>query len=380
VTRPAVFVRLGNTPIPRVLRMMSVAREVGLAPRFLGAHREPGLPARDEWEGWEIERIGPYFPLLNGRRFFLYLFSVLRYWLALLARLSQLRPAVVHVSDFELFWPARLYTLLARRPLLYNIHDNLAQRYRCPRPVAALLNVLEGVAARAATVTLVPEDFRRAALPAWARKKVHVVRNTPIDPGFTPPAAPDGRPITLFFGGWIDAGRGIRELAELAGDHPELRLRVAGNGDADLLEEVARMPGVESLGFLTHAEVMAETASCDLVTALYDPTRPINRFAASNKIAEALAVGRPLIFNSELEIAALLAPFRCALVVPYGDTRRLGEELLRLRADPENYREMCARARQAYEQHYAWEVVRGATLVALRAAGISLDVEQETGS
>ena len=41
---------------------------------------------------------------------------------------------------------------------------------------------------------------------------------------------------------------------------------------------------------------------------------------------------------------------------------------------------MCARARQAYEQHYAWEVVRGATLVALRAAGISLDVEQETGS
>lgn len=246
----AVFVRLANQPIPRVLRMMTVARGLGLRPRFVGAHRDPGLPAEDEWEGFAVERIGPCFPLLNGRRPVLYVVSVLRYGFALLWRLIGLRPGVVHVSDFELYWPARLYTALTGTPLLYNIHDNLSQRYRCPRIVAATLNVLEGLAARCATVALVPEAFRRAALPRWARSNVHVVRNTPIDPGCTPPAARDGRPVTLFFGGWIDAGRGLRQLAGLAQGEPGLCLRVAGDGDAELLAEVEAMDPVETLGYL----------------------------------------------------------------------------------------------------------------------------------
>ena len=50
---------------------------------------------------------------------------------------------------------------------------------------------------------------------------------------------------------------------------------------------------------MPNEDVIAETARCDFSAALYDPIRPINRFAASNKIAEALAVGRPLIINDD---------------------------------------------------------------------------------
>ena len=366
----AIFVRLCNSPIPRVVRMMTVVRELGYHPHFFGAHRVPGLPTMDEWEGFEVERIGPSFPLLNGRRPLLYISSVFRYGAALIWNLARLRPRLVHVSDFELFWPARVYTALTRTPLLYNIHDNVSQRYRCPRIVAAILNFLEGLAARAATVTLVPEDFRRAALPSWCRSNVHVIRNTPIDPGCSLPNDFQNRPVTLFFGGWIDAGRGLRELAQLAANEPKMHLLVAGEGDAELLAEVAAMNNVDTLGFLTHAEVMAKTAGCDFVCALYDPARPINRFAASNKIAEALAVGRPLLINAELEIAKLLKPYGCTITTEYGDLSQVGAELLRLRADKGEYDAMCARARQAYEDHFSWGVVHKASLSAFAAAGI----------
>jgi glycosyltransferase involved in cell wall biosynthesis len=350
--------------------MMVVARDLGLAPRFLGAFRESDLPRTDDWEGWEVERIGPYFPLLNGRRPLLYLASVLRYDAALLRRLVELRPAMVHVSDFELFLPARIYTALAGSPLIYNIHDNLSQRYRCPRAVARLLNVLEGLAARAATVTVVPEEFRRAALPSWARAGVQVVRNSPIDPGYSPPAPLGERPTTLFFAGWLDEGRGIRQLLDLASSGAGLRLRVAGQGDDALLARIAATDTVEFLGYLRHAEVMSQTARCDFVTALYDPRRPINRYAASNKIAEALAVGRPPIINRELKIAALLEPYDCAVVVDYDDIASLGERLARLRSDEGRYRGMCQRARRAYEEHYSWEVVRAASRSAFQTAGL----------
>jgi len=68
VTAAAVFLRQGSRPIPRVARMMRVARELGYNPVFFGAYRDANLPAQDSWEGFEIQRVGKFFPLVNGTR------------------------------------------------------------------------------------------------------------------------------------------------------------------------------------------------------------------------------------------------------------------------------------------------------------------------
>ena len=348
---------------------MTVARTVGLQPRFVGARRERSRRRDEVWEGFPVELIGPSFPLVNGRRPGLYVGSVVVFWLALLAYLMRARPAVVHVSDFELYWPARWYSLVARVPLIYNIHDNLSQRYRVWRLVAKALNIIEGAAAITATVTVVPEGFRRAALPSWARSKVVVVRNAPIDPGSCPPECRDGATVILFVGGWIDAGRGMETLAELVERNDGLRLRVAGMGDPQMISALEAHPRIDVLGYLPQSEVIRETAGADFVCALYDPIRPINRFAASNKIAESLAVGRPLVINRELEIAKVLAPYRCTVEVDYGDPADLAERLRKLRTARQEYQAMCSRARRAYEDHYAWESVRADILGVYRVTG-----------
>ena len=48
----AVFVKLADRPIPRVVRMMAVARELGFEPLFLGVRRQRGLPSTAVWEGY----------------------------------------------------------------------------------------------------------------------------------------------------------------------------------------------------------------------------------------------------------------------------------------------------------------------------------------
>ena len=364
----ALFVRLGSRPIPRVERMMVVARDLGLAPLFVGAYRENGLESHDTWNGWPIRRLGWGFPLLNGRRPWVYLWAVFLFNAALLRFLVRIRPVIVHASDIEVYPACWIYARCFRKRLLLNIHDNLAQRYRVPRLVGMWLNALEGMAIVGSDAAVVPEAFRREALPRWCQRRVSVIRNTPIDPGVTPPSSRSDR-IRILMAGWIDWGRGLAALLRLAASSPGIELRIAGEGAPELVAEVRKERAVTYLGFLAHEEIIEEARRADFIVALYDPSRLINRYAAPNKLAEALAVGRPVIINREVRVAQALEAAGCSVPVNYGALDGLAQRLKALVDDKQRYREMCARARQLYEDQYSWTSVRAATLSVYRQIG-----------
>jgi glycosyltransferase involved in cell wall biosynthesis len=363
--RIAVFARLGSRPIPRVVRMARTTVELGFEPLFLGALRDRDLDRIGEWQGLRIERLGPYFPLLNGRHPYIFLRSVIGYNCALFRRLRRRRPELVHASDIETMPAVALYRFLNRVHLVYNIHDNVAQRYELPSALRAMLNFIEGCCVLRSDVTVVPEDFRRTALPAWCRHKVSVVRNTPGDIAFVPPPAPtDGR-IRLFFGGWLDWGRGLRALLAIAESSPRVRLRIAGEGSEDIIRYLKSHPAATYLGFLDQDSVLEETRNSHVVAALYDPARQINRFAASNKLAEALAIGRPVFLNDEMEIARQFAGKSCVISGPYADAVSSWKLVERLLDDWPSYLHACGEARQEYERRYAWAPVHEAMIEAL---------------
>lgn len=363
----AVFARMGSRPIPRVIRMMDVAKAAGFNPVFAGAFREPGLPERDEWNGHPVIRLGKPFPMLNGRRPLTYVRSVATYNRALARFLAETQPALVHCSDVETSFGA----LASRRPdgqrRIYNIHDNIAQRYQLPTVARWLLNQLEGGIVRAFDVALTPEGFRRDALPAWARSNVAVVRNTPKDPGFSLPPPSDGV-IRIFFGGWLDWGRGLGAMVDLVAENSDFELRVAGEGSPEIIAKLKATPRVTYLGFLDHHAILAETAQAHLIPALYDPARLINRFAASNKLAEALAVGRPILINSEMMIAREFGDAGCVIKAPYQEVGGCAAALHAFVRSADAYRRACGEARELYQRLYAWDVAEAAMREAIGPA------------
>lgn len=143
--KKAIFCRLSSQLVPRVLRMMNVARSAGYDTLFLSARREPDLPKQDRASGHAIRRIGRFFPLLNGRSPFIYLGGVLAYNAVSFCNLWQERAEVVHCSDFETMPAAIAYRIIFRSRLIYNIHDNLSERYNLHRWLRAVLNVIEGL-------------------------------------------------------------------------------------------------------------------------------------------------------------------------------------------------------------------------------------------
>jgi glycosyltransferase involved in cell wall biosynthesis len=339
--------------------MMLVAQDLGVDPIFCGAMRDEGLEREDSWDGWKVVRLGKPFPLLNGTRPLLYVKSVLSYNVQLFRYLRKTRPELLHSSDFETMPASVLYKLVSRCRLIHNIHDNLAQRYDVSTVTASVLNFFEGLNVLFSDVTLVPEDFRRAALPRWCQRKVSVIRNTPQDCHYSSPDEIVGEnKVRIFFGGWLDWGRGLGSLLQLAQENDDVEVRVAGEGAPEVIREIESIKNVQYLGFMTHDAVLKETQRCHFVSALYDPIRKINRFAASNKLAESLATGRPVILNEEMLIAETIGDSSCLITEKYANITKLAPRLRALVSDRDSYAEASLEARRIYDEMFAWEPIR----------------------
>jgi glycosyltransferase involved in cell wall biosynthesis len=349
--------RTSSRPIPRVIRMMIVAKEMKLKPVFVGANREEGLLTKDVWDGMEVNRVGGFYPMLNGAGFLTYIKGVFSYNLSAYKFIKNEQPAIIHVSDVESFPAAFVFSLFNKTRLLYNIHDNLAQRYSLPKIVNGALNILEGLIVKYSDETIVPEKFRALSLPKFCQNKISVIRNTPIDPGFSEPREKD-KIIRIVFAGWLDKGRGIDTLLELSAVMPNVRLLIAGEGDKGLVDKIKGSPNCKYLGFLDHEKVLELTEKSDFVFAHYSPHRIINMYAAPNKLAESLAVGRPIIINGEAFVSRLVKDYECGIVTSYGDVDSLREAILDLFSEPATYDAMCNRARKLFEKEYCWEKVK----------------------
>jgi glycosyltransferase involved in cell wall biosynthesis len=352
-----ICLRTSSRPIPRVIRMMTVAKEMELEPIFVGANREENLLKKDVWDGMEVNRVGKFYPMLNGAGFFTYIKGVCSFNISAYKFIKKERPSIIHVSDVESFPAAFIYTLFNNTGLLYNIHDNLAQRYALPKIVNAVLNFLEGLIVKYSDQTIVPEKFRASSLPKFCQNKISVIRNTPIDPGFSQPREKDDI-IRIVFAGWLDVGRGIDTLLELASTMPNIKLSIAGEGDKEIVSKIKSLPNCKYFGFLDHEEVLKLTKNSDFVFAHYSPHRIINRYAAPNKLAESLAVGRPVLINNEALVSSLVKDFDCGIVSNYGDVESLKLFILDLTKDPKRYDAMCFRSRELFEKEYCWEKVK----------------------
>ena len=238
--------------------------------------------------------------------------------------------------------------------MIYNIHDNLSQRYNIPKPLKYALNVLEGINVILSDVSIVPESFRKKSLPKWCQNKVSIVKNSPEDPKFHPKQSMNDK-INIFFGGWIDEGRGLNKLISLS-KQKNIQIIVAGDGDQKIIKKLESSKSIEYLGFLTHKEVINQTIKSDYVWALYDPSREINRFAASNKIAEGLAVGRPIIINKELEVFNNLKKYNCLIPITYDESEENIVNYLN-EISSLKYKNLSANCREAFNSNYAWELI-----------------------
>ena len=232
-------------------------------------------------------------------------------------------------------------------PWVYDQFDPYRGRIAVPG-VRGLVGRLEEGTARRATARVVPSAHRRVGAFADAA----VVENAPDEPR-TPTG--EGRPGTLFYGGVLVDGRGLRTARQAVSRAEGWTFRVAGFGPLEK-ELGAAAPDVEWLGRLGHPDLLAQMSGSSVVLATYDPADPNNRRTASNKLAEAAWAGRPIVASEGTVVGAAVAEHRLGHVVRHGDVDGLVGVLETVAGQGPDDRAALAAAGDRYLADHGWPV------------------------
>ena len=349
-----VFVR-SKSPAgiePRVAKEAATLARAGYEVHAILWDRECAFPAEETHDGVRIHRYHLRAP--EGQPDLIALLP--RWWWYSFRRIASLRPQIIHAVDFDTILPASAAARLAGAKLVYDIFDFYAEMVTAdlsPR-FREVLAKRERRMIEKADLVILP-DLRRTVQFGTARpKRLVEIMNVPEDRA-VPAGAEDPSHFVVFYGGMIANDRGLVDLV-VACEATGARFIVAGHGpdEAALLNTIETSPASTYLGTIPYQEVLERTANCHAVPALYDPSVPNNRFAAPNKLFEAMMFSKPVLASEGTAAGDIVREVGCGLVVRYGDREALKRALESLMLSPADCAAMGARGRRAFEGKYNW--------------------------
>ena len=352
-----VFVR-SKSPAglePRIAKEAGTLARAGFEVHVILWDRELAYPEEETRDGIRIHRFRLRAP--EGQPSLALLLP--RWWAHLFFRLLRLRPDVVHAVDFDTVVPAYGAAQLAGARLVYDIFDFYAEMI-----TATLSDRLRGSLAKwerrmiaRADAVIVPDLRRQEQFGTTRPKRLVEILNVPEDRP-VPRAREDPDQFVVFYGGMIARDRGLKDLV-IACEDVGAKLVVAGHGpdEAELLNHIESSHAASYLGTISYDEVLERTAACQVVAALYDPGVPNNRFAAPNKLFEAMMFAKPVLVSEGTLAADIVREVGCGLVVRYGDREALKKALESLMLSSSEAAAMGARGRAAFERRYNWKAM-----------------------
>ena len=293
-----------------------------------------------------------------------------RWWWYAFRRVASLRPDVVHAVDFDTIVPGYAAARFAGgAKVVYDIFDFYAEMVTADVPprIRHALTMWERAMIGKADLVILPDLRRREQFGTVRPKRLVEIMNVPENRGVAGKTE-DPDHFVVFYGGMISKDRGLIDLV-VACEATGARLLVAGHGpdEAALLDTIETSPASTYLGTIPYEEVLDRTANCNAVAVLYDPKVPNNRFAAPNKLFEAMMFSKPVIVSEGSAAAELVREVGCGVVVPYGDRVALTRALESLMLSPSESSEMGARGRRAFETKYNWRAMEPLLLESYRA-------------
>lgn len=377
---------LENNPYPQDVRVRAEAESLTKAGHGVTviAPRAHGQPRFERVDGVGVIR----FPLVDGSRRGMPGF-VLEYLMAgsslhLVALYELVRGAtVLHIHNPpDVFFPAGALYRLAGRKVVFDHHDLFPETVEvkfgsrsAARVAAACQRLTFAVANHVLATNTSYEDVARNG--GLQPQQITVVRNGP-------PAAWTRLPVShregsleqvrLAYLGAISVQDGVDGLAPVLARLREsgsigVRLTIVGDGDGrPAVERALASHGVADVvtftGRVAPARVPELLADADICV---DPAPPtdVNERSTMTKIAEYLALGKPVVAYDLLETRRTAAD--AALLVPRGDVAAFAQAISLLAGDPALRRRLANAARARAVASLTWEQSERALLRAYEA-------------
>jgi glycosyltransferase involved in cell wall biosynthesis len=373
--KPRVVMLFEANPYPQDVRLRLEAEALAAAGYAVEAlvPRGRGQRRRERINGVEARRFRSLEGSVYGAKGFLaeYVVAVLALHLSALASLVR-GASILHIHNPpDLFFPIAALYRLAGRKVVFDHHDLAPEtiEFKFGRGLLSRLAVLFERLTFASSNHVIATNMSYAEV-AYRRghKKpsdVTIVRNAPPSSWIALPLRISEGALQsphVVYAGAMSGQDGVvalaRVMASLCEINPDLkpRLTIIGDGDErpNLEAECARLGVSDRVTFTGWVppervpELLQEADVC------VEPAPPIkvNNVSTMTKVAEYLALGKPVVAYDMLETRRTVGD--AALLVPADDTAGFAEQIARLARDPE-LRARLAQAARSRASEISWE-------------------------
>jgi len=285
----------------------------------------------------------------------------------------QTRSDIYHLHDPELLLIAPALWLLARRPIVYDVHEYYPEAIPAKeyiprllrRPAAFAYVVLERLVTPVLAGFIQPTPAQMA-LCSWTQKPKALVANYAWADHYPEPDWSRPRPHVAVHTGSLTRSRAIgemiRAMPQVVERFPDARLVLLGQPQSESYEQelmaLAKRSRVRKTvqfaGWVPFPQVRDTLYSASVGLSLLLPVADMKR-CYPTKLFEYMAAGLPIVSDSLPHCRAIVEDAKCGLVVDAANPAAVAKAISYLFEHPEEAVEMGRRGRRAFLEKYAWE-------------------------
>ena len=267
---------------------------------------------------------------------------------------------IIHAFDLDTGLTAERIAKKHGKRLVYHILDF----YRDSRNISNVLikNAMKraefGVINNADAVIICTEK-RYEQIAGSHPKKLEVIYNTPKNPDKISDCFDEiknSKRCKIVYVGILQEARFLREIIRFTEKDDRFELHIGGFGvmEKEIAEAAEKCGRIRFYGTLPYGKTLALENACDIMTAIYDPAVPNHKYAAPNKLYEALMLGKPLVAVHNTGFDDIIEKNNIGCLIEYTEAG-LADGLNRLIAEMNNHRSMSEKMKKLYKEHYSWD-------------------------
>ena len=268
---------------------------------------------------------------------------------------------VIHAFDFDTGFTAKQIAKKYNKGFVYHILDFYAADRFCEDSFGYnIVKSLEFSAINNADATIICTEARKRQIAGSNPNLLEIVHNTP---GYSAPTSDcsfkvSDDKIKIAYVGCFEPNRFLKELISIVIEDSRLELHIGGFGlYEEYVEECSKKcDRIVFYGRLPYDKVLLLEEKCDIISAVYNPEVPNNRFAAPNKLYESMMLSKPVIMCENTGWDEVVESNKIGVIAkPTEDG--IKEALEKLIQTKSSWNEMGKRSNELYQNSYSWDIM-----------------------
>jgi hypothetical protein len=263
-----------------------------------------------------------------------------------------LKGKIIIAIDFDSALPVYCASKFKKLEYIYEVYDDFALRYNFPSSVKKFVHKKDTKIMKNSKC-VIHVDANRVS---YKDCKWIIIENTPNDYWRGEVRPYDNLKHKFAIIGYFSDARGMEQIYKFAKENLDIQFLLVGRFTSDKMkEDFLVLPNVESHDLMPQMQLFDLMKNCCGIFSLYNPGLEINRYAASNKVYDAMMMGIPVITNKEVINSAFIKEMGFGLVVDY----EYGDSWKQLTDDsfPESAKKFGVKGRELYLKEYRFDTL-----------------------